>query len=552
MKPRNNPFLMFVLAAGLPACSGGAGAPPIAPATEPLTAATTEFDVDYSRVLHNVHQHVSSEGKISYNGSICDQSLRRHCKARMATDAEGHPIRPRPGGGGGGGGSSGPSGLAPADLQAAYGLDVTKTPDATIAIVDAYGYTTLESDLAAYRSYYKLPACTTANGCLKIVNEQGQTSPLPASDNGGCDNGWNGETSLDVDMASAACPNCKILVVLADDDDTSGTPNLEMSQATAGMLGATVISNSWGGPDTDTSDIMTSDKYFDLTPNKVGIFIAAGDDGWNNYEVPQNQGGPGPDFPSTSEFVIAVGGTTLKKSAGSTRGWTETAWADGGSSCSPVIATPTWQQGISTSCSFRAACDVAAVGDPNTGVATYCGGKWTSGPIGGTSVASPLTASIFALYGHGQNKGDFVYNNKTAWNDVTSGTNGSCGNIQCQAGTGWDGPTGLGTPNGKALGAIPPTDGQTTPDMAMPPDMATPPDMAEATGNGGSGGEGGGGSGGTGTGGNGGSGGSGGGDHGGAGGCSMSASSTASGGLWIFLVLGGAILGRTLRIRRRS
>ena len=123
---------------------------------------------------------------------------------------------------------------------------------------------------------YGLPPCTTASGCLTIVNQMGQTSPMPAGDGQGC-NGWAGETSLDVDMVSAACPNCKILVVLSNDDDiASMMPNLEMSQATAAMLGATVISDSWGGADSDTADIMKMNKYFDLSPHKTGIFIAVG------------------------------------------------------------------------------------------------------------------------------------------------------------------------------------------------------------------------------------------------------------------------------------
>ena len=539
MNPRNRSFLLVLVGAGLTACvGGGAGAPPVDVETAPL---------DVSRTFDHVMKHVSETGEESYSAGLFCGNSHRHCKARIETDASGHPlIGPRAGGGSGV--------LGATDLQAAYGLDVTKTPNATVAIVDAYGYTGLESDLAKYRSMYGLPACTTANGCLKIVNQQGQTSPLPKSDGQGC-NGWNGETSLDVDMASAACPNCKILVVLTDDADESMMPNLEMGQKTAAMLGATVISDSWGGADSDTNDIMMSDKYFDVSPAKTGIFVASGDDGWNNYEAAQQQGGmAGPDFPSTSEFVIAVGGTVLTKSTSSARGWTETAWADGGSSCSPVIATPTWMAGINTSCNFRAAVDVAADASPTSGSAvnTVCGGS--SAGVGGTSAASPLVAAIFALYGHGENKGDFVYTNKAAWNDVTSGTNGSCGNIQCQAGTGWDGPTSLGTPNGKALGMIAPTDGNpnATPDMAMPPDMAMAPDMAQDNGNGGSGGSGGGG--GTGTGGNGGSGGSGGGNgnHGGDSGCSMGGAAAATGGLWLFLVFGVAVLGRTLRFRRRA
>src|SRR5262249_2702223 len=155
-----------------------------------------------------------------------------------------------------------------------------------------------------------LPACTSASGCLKIVNQMGQTSPLPAANTG-----WAQETALDVDMASAACPKCKILVVQADDEMGDG---LMIGQQTAATLGAAVISNSWGGT-TAGADAMMQEKYFKLTTN-AGIFVASGDDGWNNATLPASQGGPGPDYPSTSEYAIAVGGTSLSKSSG-TRGW---------------------------------------------------------------------------------------------------------------------------------------------------------------------------------------------------------------------------------------
>src|SRR5262249_7228007 len=134
-----------------------------------------------------------------------------------------------------------PSGLGPADLQAAYKLDVSKT-GGTIAIVDAFNYPNAESDLATYRAQYGLPPCTKANGCLQIVNQNGATSPLPGNAPAGDD--WTVEAALDLDMASAACPNCKIVLVLAQDDQGFG---LFIAQAAASNM-ANVISNSWGGP----------------------------------------------------------------------------------------------------------------------------------------------------------------------------------------------------------------------------------------------------------------------------------------------------------------
>ena len=333
----------------------------------------------------------------------------------------------------------------PSDLASAYNLDPTLKPTATIAVVDAYGYSTLAADLAAYRSMYNLPACTTASGCLKIVAQDGSSNlpgPPPSDDD------WTIETALDVDMASAACPNCKILVVQATSDQDDG---LDIANDTAAKLGASVISNSWGGA-YDSSDAAEEVHY---NHPGVAIFVAAGDNG-----------NTAADYPSTSAYTIAVGGTTLTKDS-SARGWTEAAWSDGGSSCNTAIAQPAWQAGgivPATACSGRAASDVAALGDPNTGVVIYdnSGIQSSDGDdngeidgIGGTSLASPLTAGIFALTGHGNATAQLPYANTAAFNDVTTGTNKStCKTAICKAGTGWDGPTGIGTPNGKLMEAI--------------------------------------------------------------------------------------------------
>jgi len=192
-------------------------------------------------------------------------------------------------------------GYGPSDLTAAYNLDPTVDPTATIAIVDAYGYPNLASDLASYRSSYGLPPCTKANGCLKVVNQSGQASPLPASPPAGDD--WTVETALDVDMASAACPKCKILVVQADDDQGDG---LLVANSTAASLGATVVSNSWGGPESSFGSMSSNEPYFHHPG--IAIFVAAGDAGYDN-------GGQGPDYPSTSAYTIGVGGTALQQAS---------------------------------------------------------------------------------------------------------------------------------------------------------------------------------------------------------------------------------------------
>jgi subtilase family serine protease len=316
-----------------------------------------------------------------------------------------------------------PSGYGPADLRSAY--NITTNGTTTIAIVDAYGYTNAEQDLATYRAQYGLPPCTTANGCFKKVNQNGQTTNLPRMDTG-----WAQESALDLDMASAMCPGCKLVLVEAT---TPSYVNLATAVRTAAaMPGVTVISNSYGGSETGTTSYETSYNQ----PGKA-VTVSTGDSGY------------GVAFPASSPHVIAVGGTRLVRAANA-RGWSETAWTSGGSGCSTVYAKPSFQ--TDTGCTKRIEADVSAIGDPNTGVAVYGPtSRSTSGwmVFGGTSVSAPLIGGIYGVTGHGANGAASIYANPGALNDVTSGTNGSCGGTYfCVAGIGYDGPTGLGTPNG--------------------------------------------------------------------------------------------------------
>lgn len=334
-----------------------------------------------------------------------------------------------------------PQGYGPSDLQSAYNLDVSTSVQATIGIAAAYGYANIETDLAAYRSQFGLPACTIASGCLTVLNQEGQTSPLPAAPPANDD--WTQETALDMDMASTGCPSCKILVIQADNDTGGGLLTVNNVAAT---MGATVMSNSWGTVEQQfASDIGSVEGYFNHPG--VAYFTSTGDDG---YDI----GGQGPDYPSTSAYVTAVGGTTLLQDSTSFRGWSETAWSGGGASCSALIAKPSWQK--TSPCTFRAAADIAANADPGTPVAVYNtdAGGWTV--VGGTSASSPLVAAMYAQTHNGSATAELPY--KLALFDVTSGSDGTCGNSLCNAGVGWDGPTGNGTPNGAVLaGAKAPT-----------------------------------------------------------------------------------------------
>lgn len=321
-----------------------------------------------------------------------------------------------------------PSGYGPADLQSAYALKTASASNGkgmTVAIVDSNDDPNAESDLGVYRSQFGLPPCTTANGCFRKVDENGGTSyPVP-------DPGWATEISLDLDMVSAICPNCHILLVEAQ---LPLTTDLATAVNTAARLGANVISNSYGG-----SEGAASDPAY----NHAGIVITAstGDSGYSG----------GVQDPSAYSSVVAVGGTSLSK-ASNARGWTESAWSGADSGCSAYVAKPSWQH---DACGLRNVADVSAVADPNTGVAVYDSIPYEGGigwqVVGGTSASSPIIAAVYALAGNAasQNAASGLYANTASLNDITSGSNGTCtATYECNAVPGYDGPTGLGTPNG--------------------------------------------------------------------------------------------------------
>ncbi|MEY9861709.1 subtilase family serine protease [Catenulispora sp. GAS73] len=325
-----------------------------------------------------------------------------------------------------------PSGFGPADLRSAYNLPAGGGAGQTVAIVDAYNDPNAAADMNTYRSQYGLPACTVASGCFKQVNQTGG-SKLPKGDTG-----WAGEISLDLDMVSAVAPNAHIILVEAT---TPSMTNLGTAVNTAVKLGAKFVSNSYGGGES-SADTSYDSTYF----KHAGVAITAS----------SGDGGYGVEYPAASPYVTSVGGTALKKDS-SARGWTESVWSTNptegaGSGCSAYEPKPTWQK--DTGCAKRTVADVAAVADPATGVAvyqTYGGSGWAV--YGGTSVASPLIAAVYADAGAPKAAvpAADIYSHTSALNDVTSGATASCTpSYLCTAGTGYDGPTGLGTPNGLA------------------------------------------------------------------------------------------------------
>jgi subtilase family serine protease len=317
-----------------------------------------------------------------------------------------------------------PAGYGPADLRSAYNLTTSGSSSQTIGIVDAFDDPNAESDLAVYRSQFGLPPCTTANGCFRKVDQNGGTN-YPRRNTG-----WAEEISLDLDMVSAICPNCHILLVEAR---TNFLTDLGTAVNRAATMGANAISNSYGGSD-------TSDATYGAYYNHPGVAVTAssGDSGY------------GVEYPASSHYVTAVGGTRLTVGGGS-RGWTETVWSGAGSGCSAFNAALSGAAGFNTGCANRAVADVSAVADPNTGVAVYDTFREPGWLVfGGTSVSSPIIASVYGLAGNEASiDNNYPYAHSGSFFDIVSGSNGNCSPSQlCTARVGWDGPTGLGTPNG--------------------------------------------------------------------------------------------------------
>ena len=212
-----------------------------------------------------------------------------------------------------------PFAYRPADLRKAHDLVTAskgRRKGMTVAIVDGGDDPDAAKNLAAYRKEWGPPACDTATGagCLVKVNQNGKTSPLPITDPTGS---WEVEESLDLDMVSAICPNCRILLVEASFDAANipneydpGITQFSAAENSAVALGAKFVSNSWGGPE----------SYADQAYNTafrhpgVAVTVAAGGAGY------------GVSYPASTQFVTSVGGTSLLPATGKGRGWAESAW----------------------------------------------------------------------------------------------------------------------------------------------------------------------------------------------------------------------------------
>ena len=404
---------------------------------------------------------------------------------------------------GGGAASVGPAGgLTPEDLASAYGYSPTATgAGQTVGIVDAFDDSAIESDLGEFDTHYGLPACTTASGCFKKVGQTGSSSSLPAADT----SGWSVEIALDVETVHAACPNCRILLVEGNDPSFA---NLAAAVNEAVVLGATVVSNSYGGHESGPGSTERA-AY-----NHAGVPIVAstGDDGYYGWDW-VNEFGPFegeemPNFPASLASTVAVGGTTLKLEPDGSRA-NETVWNNNGpgdaigeeelrregatgGGCSKLFTAQPWQHAVAgfaaTGCgTTRLDADVSAVADPLTGLDIYdtynCGAACTGldvgwETIGGTSLSAPFVSSLYGLAGGGNGVSDpalTLYGHATDASlrfDVEKGGNGFCGGestaecvkpnstlgevdcegtTACNAVAGFDGPSGIGTPKGLGL-----------------------------------------------------------------------------------------------------
>jgi subtilase family serine protease len=328
-----------------------------------------------------------------------------------------------------------PMGWGAMAIESAYKLPVSLDPHQTIAVVDAQSTPHLAADLAFYRKHYGLPPCTVTRGCLRIVNQDGHTAPLPAPD----PLGWGVEETLDVAMVSAACPLCKIVLLEASSPSFA---DLAAAENTAAQLGVQVISNSYGGPETGFDQPYASAYHH---PGHA-IVASSGDSGFGAAL-----------FPANLATVTAVGGTQMVR-ASNPRGWKERVWdtdGAGGSGCSAYVAKPSWQH--DPHCPGRTTADVAALA---WNIALFdtslraVGGPWVT--IGGTSAAAPIIAGVYGLAGNAANTTPrYPYLHRTHLFDITTGNNSlfsppakACGrDYMCVAKPGYDAPTGWGTPN---------------------------------------------------------------------------------------------------------
>jgi hypothetical protein len=431
--------------------------------SSPALAVSSNASRSTPTFVNGFWRHHGAHGERDVN--VCSYAVapgRAHCNAQIVTDLGADAQGSTPAQPSGSGSScnasdpnvptalsaSGTGAYDPCYLDSAYNVAAAAASHGggagqIVAIVDANSDPNVTSNLASYRSFFGLSTCpsgtvsASSSTCtFEVVNQNGATSPLPSASAS-----WGEEISLDVEMVSAICQNCQILLVEAS---SSSVASLGTGVNTAVAMGANVVSNSYGGSEY-SGEVNDSQSYFDHPG--VAIVVASGD------------GGFGTEFPAASNFVTAVGGTSLYQSTDlGTRNASETVWSDAGAGCSAYEPKPSWQS--DPGCATRMVADVSAVANPSTGVWVYdtYGTGFTWGAFGGTSVATPIISSMYALAGNSPAgtsvPASSLYANRSSLYPVTSGSDGSCPSATqyyCDAAdsvNGYNGPSGLGAPGG--------------------------------------------------------------------------------------------------------
>ena len=403
------------------------------------------------------------------------------------------------------------------ELAKAYGLNVNGAASQTVAIVDAFDDPTVLSDLNHFDAANGI-AAETSSSFREVFDTPGHATPT-------ADPGWALEITLDVQAVRGLCHKCKILLVEANSDSDA-----DIGHAAAyAAQHARIVSNSYGTPDTDPD--ATAGVMADYNKPGVAMIAASGDDGWYGWDFANcnntDCGGAGqspdnaPSVPASLNTVVGVGGTALHLTPSGTRAaeqvWNENGQGDifgfnlgepmgaSGSGCSTKYGPQRWQSHVSNYGSLgcgtkRNGVDIAADADPYTGFDIYQNFGNTNCPsfcwetIGGTSLASPLIAAMWALaggpgsvtypalslYGHFRATAGSTY-------DVTVGGTGLCDwaspvacnaginpnqpgfeldcawnlsgssdavlphRYQCYAQPGYDGVSGVGTPRGTTV-----------------------------------------------------------------------------------------------------
>lgn len=374
------------------------------------------------------------------------------------------------------------SAYTPQQIRDAYGLTPLylkgyQGQGQTVVIIDSYGSPTLAQDLAVFDQQYGLPAVK-----LQVLSPLGTVPFNPADKEM---SGWQGETTLDVEMVHAVAPQASIVVLTSPVDETEGVAGLpeflQLEQYAQSHHLGSVVSQSWAASEVSLNDatgqaeIAKWDAFYQqaATQDHMTFFGSSGDNGATDYtdaSLSHYSSTPTTDFPADSPWVTSVGGTTLNNASGV---YQEVAWnSQGGASgggLSKFYSTPAFQQALPASVQSqlngrRGVPDVSAAADPGTGLAIYIAGQWTL--AGGTSAAAPFWAAMTAIANQVAGRPLGFINPALykiagtpqyvrAFRDVTSGDNGYHANgvdVQgYQAGTGWDAVTGLGTPNAAVL-----------------------------------------------------------------------------------------------------